>query len=41
MALFCGEEYLFDLNYELKSHKTVDFMKTVLAVHRLVRYREK
>ena len=29
------------INFELKSHKTADFMKIVLAVCRLVRYREK
>ena len=27
MILFCGEEYLLDINFELKSHKTADFMK--------------
>ena len=41
MALFRGEEYLLDINFELKSHKTAHFMKIVLAVCRLVRYREK
>ena len=38
---FYGEEYLLGLNFELKSHKTADFMKIVLEVCRLVRYREK
>ena len=38
---FCGEVYLLGLNFELKSHKTTDFMKIVLAVCRLVKYREK
>ena len=41
MVFFCGEEYLLNINFELKSHKTVDFMKIALAVCRLVRYREK
>ena len=41
MLLFCGEEYLLDINFELKSHKTADFKKIVLVVCRLVRYREK
>ena len=36
-----SEEYLLGLNFELKSHKTTDFMKIVLVVCRLVRYREK
>ena len=38
---FCGEKYLLGINFELKSHKTADFKKIVLAVCRLVRYREK
>ena len=29
---FCGEEYMLGLNFELKSRKTADFMKIVLAV---------
>ena len=41
MVLFCGEEYLMDINFELKNHKTADFMKVALAVCRLVRYTEK
>ena len=41
MVLFCSEEYLLDINFELKNHETADFMKTVLAVCRLVRYKEK
>ena len=34
-------KFMLDTNFELKSHKTVDFMKIVLAVCRLDRYREK
>ena len=41
MVLFCDEEYLLDINFELKNHKAADFMKIVLAVCRLVRCREK
>ena len=37
---FCGEEYLLDLNFELKSHKAANVMKIILAVCRLVRYRK-
>ena len=32
---------MLDANFELKSHKTADFMKIVLVVRRLDRYREK
>ena len=38
---FCGEEYLLDLNFELKSRKTADFMKIALVVCRLIRCEEK
>ena len=41
MVLLFDEEYLLDINFELKSQETADFMKIVLAVCRLVRYREK
>ena len=36
---FWGEEYLLGLNFKLKSHGTIHFMKVVLAVCRVARYR--
>ena len=41
MVLFCGEAYLLDINFKLKSNKTAHFMKIDLAVCRLVRHIKK